>query len=77
MHFLKSLKLYKNRAGMLDKSLLQVCMCALGVLFGATVPRKKKGKTTLLAGIVFVAASLPLLNKFFDISDELATGIEE
>lgn len=77
MHFLKSLKLYKNRVGMLDKSLLQVCMCALGVLFGATVPRKKKGKTTLLAGIVFVAAFLPLLNKFFDISDELATGIEE
>lgn len=77
MHFLKSLKLYKSRAGLLDKSLLQICMCALGVLFGATVPRKKKGKTTLLAGIVFVAACLPILNKFFDISDELITGMEE
>lgn len=77
MHFLKSLKLYKNRAGKLDKSLLQICMCALGVLFGTTVPRKKKGKTTFLAGVVFVAACLPILNKFFDISDELASGIEE
>jgi hypothetical protein len=49
----------------------------LAVLFGATVPRKKKGQTTLMAGLVFVAACLPILNKFFDISDELVAGFEE
>ncbi len=77
MHFLKSMRLYRERAGALDKSLLQVCLCALAVLFGATTPRKKKGQTTLLAGIVFIAACLPILNKFFDISDELIAGVEE
>lgn len=77
MHFLKSLKIYGERASILDKGLLQVGMCALGVLFGATVPRKKKGQTTLLAGLVFVAACLPILNKFFDISDELVAGLED
>ena len=77
MHFLKSLKMYNERAGVVDKSLLKICMCALGVLFGSTVPRKKKGQTILFAMLVFVAACLPILNKFFDISDELATGIED
>lgn len=77
MHFLKSLKTYSERAGVLDKGLLQICMCALAVLFGATVPRKKKGQTTLMAGLVFAAACLPILNKFFDISDELVAGTEE
>lgn len=77
MHFLKSLNIYRNRAGMLDKGLLQICICALAVLFGTTVPRKKKGQTTLMAGLVFVTACLPILNKFFDISDELVAGVEE
>jgi hypothetical protein len=30
-----------------------------------------------MAGLVFVAACLPILNKFFDISDELVAGTEE
>ena len=77
MHFMKSLKTYGERANLLDKGLLQICMCARAVLFGATVPRKKKGQTTLMAGLVFVAACLPVLNKFFDISDELVAGVEE
>ena len=77
MHFMKSLKTYGDRANLLDKGLLQICMCALAVLFGATVPRKKKGQTTLMAGLVFAAACLPILNKFFDISDELVAGTEE
>ena len=77
MHFMKSLKTYGERANLLDKGLPQISMCALAVLFGATVPRKKKGQTTLMAGLVFVAACLPVLNKFFDISDELVAGVEE
>lgn len=77
MHFLKSFNIYRDRAGMLDKGLLQICICALAVLFGATVPRKKKGQTTIMAGLVFIVACLPIMNKFFDISDELAVGIEE
>ncbi len=77
MHFLKSIKIYGDRASILDKGLLQICLCALAVLFGATVPRKKKVQTTLMAGMVFVLACLPVLNKFFDISDELVAGVEE
>ena len=77
MHFLKSLNIYRERAGKLDKGLLQICSCALAVLFGATVPRKKKGQTAIMAGLVFVIACVPILNKFFDISDELVAGIEE
>ena len=77
MHFIKSLKMYNDRAGVVDKGLLQICMCALGVLFGATVPRKKKGQTILLAFLMFVAACLPVLNKFFDISDELVAEREQ
>ncbi len=72
LHLGKSIKLFTQRLGLLDRGLLQVGLCALGVLIGATTPRRKKGQTSILAGGVFVAACLPLMNKFLDAVEELA-----
>lgn len=77
LHFWKSAKVYAQRVGLLDLGLLKICLCALGVLIGITVPRKKKIQTSVMAGGVFVATCLPLLNKFLDISDELVDKEEE
>ena len=71
MHFLRVFKEYGKRVKMKDFALLQVCLCAFAVLVGVMVPRKKKVRTGAAAGGVFVATSIPLMNKLFDISDEL------
>lgn len=71
LHFWKSAKVYTQRVGLVDLGLLKICLCALGILIGIAVPRKKKIQTSILACGAFAATCLPLLNKFFDISDEL------
>ena len=71
LHFWKSAKLFMERANHKDLTLLRCCLCALGVLIGILAPRRKKMQTGVLAGGVFAATCVPLLNKYFDISDEL------
>ncbi len=77
LHFWKSAKLCAQRLGLPGLLLLQACLCALGVLFGIAVPRKKKIQTSLMAGGMFAATCLPLLNKFLDASDELAAAEQD
>lgn len=72
MHFLKTAKLFGSGLSRLDSGLFTVAICALGVLIGVTAPKKKKVKTTAIAGGMLAATALPLMNKFFDISDELS-----
>ena len=67
LHFWKSAKLFMERANHKDLTLLRCCLCALGVLIGILAPRRKKMQTGVLAGGVFAATCVPLLNKYFDI----------
>lgn len=41
-HFWKSAKVYAQRATVMDFGLLKICLCALGIVLGVTVPRKRK-----------------------------------
>ena len=72
LHVWKSVKTYTQRMGVLDLGLLKICCLALGTLMGLTVSRKKKLQTGVLAGGVFAATCLPLMNKFLDIIEETA-----
>ena len=72
LHLWKSVKTYTQRMGVLDLGLLKICCLALGTLMGLTVSRKKKLQTGVLAGGVFAATCLPLMNKFLDIIEETA-----
>ena len=72
LHLWKSVKTYAQRMGVLDLGLLKICCLALGTLMGLTVSRKKKLQTGVLAGGVFAATCLPLMNKFLDIIEETA-----
>ena len=75
-HFWKSAKVYAQRASVMDLGLLKICLLALGVLLGVTVPRKKKLQTGVVATGVFAVTVLPLMNKFLDISEELVSACE-
>lgn len=70
-HFWKSASEYAKRTTVVDLSLLKICLMALGVMIGVTIPRRKKLQTGVLATGVFAATLLPLMNKFLDISEEL------
>lgn len=70
LHLWKSVKTYTQRMGVLDLGLLKICCLALGTLMGLTVSRKKKLQTGVLAGGVFAATCLPLMNKFLDVIEE-------
>ncbi len=72
LHLWKSVKTYTQRMGVLDLGLLKICCLALGTLMGLTVSRKKKLQTGVLAGGVFAATCLPLMNRFLDIIEETA-----
>ncbi|MGM9525938.1 MAG: hypothetical protein ACI3U1_06650 [Peptococcaceae bacterium] len=72
LHLWKSVKTYAQRMGVLDLGLLKICCLALGTLMGLTVSRKKKLQTGVLAGGVFAATCLPLMNKFLDVIEETA-----
>lgn len=73
LHLWKSVKTYTQRMGVLDLGLLKICCLALGTLMGLTVSRKKKLQTGVLAGGVFAATCLPLMNRFLDVIEETAT----
>lgn len=75
-HFWKTAKAYARQTTVVDLGLLKICLLALGLLLGVTVPRKKKLQTGVLATGVFAATILPLLNKFLDISEELDSANE-
>lgn len=64
--FLKNSKSFVKNMGWAEMGLLQISLCALAMLAGAAAPRKKKAQTGLLAGGVFVATCLPLMNRFLD-----------
>lgn len=72
LHLWKSVKTYTQRMGVLDLGLLKICCLALGTLMGLTVSRKKKLQTGVLAGGVFAATCLPLMNRFLDVIEETA-----
>ncbi len=76
MHLWKSLKLFVGRMSTADHLLVKICLCALGVLVGLTVPRNKKLQAGIVASGVFAGTCIPLMNKFFDASDELALSEE-
>ena len=72
MKLWKGTMAYTERTNLLDLTLLQVCSMALGVLVGLLTTRKKKPQTALIAGGLFAATCVPIMNKFLDITEEIA-----
>lgn len=71
LHLWRMTKTYTERASRLDLLLLAVCSVALGVLMGLVTSHKKKVQTGLVAGGVFAATCVPILNKWLDIVEEV------
>lgn len=68
----KARKAYVEQSTVVDFALLKFCLCAVGVVIGLCVPKRKKAKAGLMATGVFAVAYIPLMRKFFRVADELA-----
>ena len=58
---------YVKESDWKDSALVKLCLCAIGVMIGLAVPKKKKKMPLLIAAIVFIATYIPLMTKFLRI----------
>ena len=68
---------YLKRCTWWDIALLKVCLCALGVLIGLAVPGRRKRTAAWTASVVFVAAYIPLMARFWQDLLGRRTPVEE
>lgn len=55
---------YVKESDWKDWALLKICLCAMGVMIGLSIPKEKKEVPFGIAGLVFVATYVPLMSKF-------------
>ncbi len=55
---------YAKESGWKDLALLKCCLCAMGIVIGASVPAKHKAVLTGIAAGAFAATYIPLMTKF-------------
>lgn len=58
---------YLSRSDWKDLALLKLCLSAFGVLIGLKIPEKRRRCASLWARVIFVAAYIPLMKKFFSV----------
>lgn len=58
---------YVRESDWRDLSLLKICLCAIGILIGLSVPKNKKDPVLFAAGAVAVLTGVPLMAKFLKI----------
>lgn len=53
-----------------DLVLIKLCLWAMGIIWGMTIPRKARKPVAFITVIVFVATYIPLMLKFFRVIDD-------
>ncbi|MBR0373199.1 MAG: hypothetical protein IJH91_01580 [Mogibacterium sp.] len=62
---------YSARSSWKDFALTKFCLCAMGVMIGANLPKKNKKCAMAAAGGVFAATYIVLMKKVFTIAKEM------
>lgn len=62
---------YAEKSDWTDFALTKFCLCAMGVLIGLFVPKKKAGLAAYLAGSVFGVTYTILMKKVAETAKEL------
>lgn len=58
---------YAQKCSWKDFALLKICLCALGIMIGLSIPKDKKKTSLIAASAVFTASYIPLMTKFLRI----------
>lgn len=59
---------YVEESDWKDISLLKLCLCAIGIMIGLSIPKEKKEAPFAVAGFVFIVTYIPLMAKFLNIA---------
>ena len=62
---------YAARSDWKDFALTKFCLCSIGVMIGANLPKEKKSCAMAAAGGVFAVTYIPLMKKVFVIAKEM------
>ncbi|MCQ2492501.1 MAG: permease of phosphate ABC transporter [Lachnospiraceae bacterium] len=54
-----------------DFALVKFCLCAMGIIIGANIPKKYKTQTTGIAAGVFAITYVPLMAKVVKIAKDM------
>ena len=58
---------YAQKCSWKEFALLKICLCAVGVMIGLSIPKDKKKESFTVAGVVFAVSYIPLMGKFVKI----------
>lgn len=61
---------YIRQSSWKDLAMLKICLGAMGIVIGASLPEKRRKPALWIAGGVLAATYLPLMVKFFRIVTE-------
>ncbi len=53
-----------------DFALIKLCVWAMGIIWGISIPKKAHKPVAFIAALVFVATYIPLMLKMFRIMDD-------
>lgn len=59
---------YLEESDWKDLALVKLCLCAMGVMIGLSIPKEKRKYPLIAAALVFVATYIPLMVKFIGIA---------
>ena len=62
---------YAVRSSWKDFALTKLCLCSIGVMIGANIPKKNKRFAMATAGGVFAVTYIPLMRKVLTIAKEM------
>lgn len=71
MKLLDAADIYLSRCKWQDMALLKCCLCAMGIIFGMSLPKKGRKFFWIVAPLVFVVTCVPLMMKFADAYKEV------
>lgn len=59
--------IYVQKCELKDFALLKICLCAVGIMIGLSIPEKKRKWPLAAAGVVFVFSYILLMAEFIKI----------
>lgn len=61
---------FVQRCSIKDFALLKICLCAVGIMVGLSIPEKKRKWPLMAAGFVFIFSYILIMAKFVKICME-------
>lgn len=74
----KSADEYLKRSDWKDLAMIKFCLCAIGIIIGLSIPKKKRKVPLILAVGLFIGTYIPLMKRYGEVLiDLLSDEVDE